>query len=148
MLRDSGLVPLSHDHQHALALCVVTGRALAADGSESTVTESARHIVEKFDTEIREHFEFEEEVLFPALSGMASVGALVAELKSEHGRMRAMVEALRSGSDGAVVVEFCEMLRQHIHKEERVLFEEAQRLLTRAQLDEIGRRRSGARRPE
>jgi hemerythrin-like domain-containing protein len=55
----------------------------------------------------------------------------------EHRRMYGLVERLRSGA----VEEFCGVLREHVRKEERVLFEEAQRLLTRAQLDEMGERR-------
>src|SRR4051794_9184869 len=90
MLRDPGLIPLSRDHHHALALCVFTERALAADGSPTGVAAAARRIVQKFDSEIRGHFEFEEQVLFPAFHGIPSTGTLIAELLAEHRRMVAL----------------------------------------------------------
>lgn len=144
MLRDPGLVPLSHDHHRALALCVFTRRALARDGGAENVSRQARRIVEQFDSEIRDHFEFEERVLFPALEGHPSVAELVVELMLEHRTLYSLIGDLREGGGRAAVEEFCEVLRGHVRKEERLLFEEAQRLLTRAELDAIGvRRRSG-----
>lgn len=141
MLRDPSLIPLSRDHHNALALCVFTRRALAADGAAGNVALQARRILEQFESEIRDHFEFEEQVLFPPLAPLPSVHGLVAELTMEHRRIVSIVESLRSKSDRSVIQEFCELLQQHIHKEERLLFEEVQRLLSREQLDEIGRRR-------
>jgi hemerythrin-like domain-containing protein len=141
MLRDSALIPLSHDHQHALALCVLTDRALAATGAAESVAPQARRILEQFDSEIRDHFEFEEQVLFPALETFPSASNLVAELTMEHRRIVSIVDSLRLRSDRSVIQEFCQVLGQHVRKEERLLFEEAQRLLSREQLDEIGQTR-------
>jgi hemerythrin-like domain-containing protein len=141
MLRDPALIPLSHDHQHALALCVLTDRALAGAGAADSVAPQARRILEQFDSEIRDHFEFEEQVLFPALATFPSVSDLVAELTMEHRRIVSIVESLRSRGDRSVIQEFCEVLGQHVRKEERLLFEEAQRLLSREQLDAIGQAR-------
>jgi hemerythrin-like domain-containing protein len=138
------LIPLSHDHHHALALCVLTDRALKADGSQSSVSASARRIVEKFEQEIRGHFEFEEQVLFPALEAFAEVHQLLRQLLDEHVRLRALVHALHEKPERFIVDQFCELLRSHVRAEEGALFERAQQLLTRDQLDEIGEaRRSG-----
>ncbi len=137
MLRDVNLIPLSHQHQHALALCVVIDRALAAS-TDGDAAGQARAIVEQFDNEMQKHFEIEEHLLFPALLPFASVRDLVIELSDEHRRMMAMVNALRNGGDRSLIAEFSALLRQHVRKEEGRLFEEAQRLLPRERLDHIG----------
>ncbi len=67
MLRDRALIPLSHQHQHALALCLLTERALAAAYTHGILRDQARNIVKHFDDEMRKHFDVEEEALFPAL---------------------------------------------------------------------------------
>ena len=141
MLRDPSLVPLSQEHQHALALCVLTRRSLDSDASTENVIGRARKIVEKFDAEIRHHFEFEEQVLFPTVAENALLRALVTELLDEHVRMMAMVEQLRQKPDRESVDCFCDVLEAHVHKEEKLLFEETQRVLSRAELDSIGARR-------
>lgn len=137
MLRDASLIPLSHQHQHALALCVRIDRALAAStGADAAV--QARAIVEQFDTELQKHFEVEEQLLLPALIPFASIHDLVVQLIDEHRRMAAMVNALRDGADRSLIAEFSALLRQHVRKEEGILFEETQRLLPREKLDHIG----------
>ena len=73
MLRHPGLVPLSRDHHHALALCVRTERAFGEDASAEAVAQAASGIVEKFDAEILDHFEFEERVLFPVRTALPFV---------------------------------------------------------------------------
>jgi hemerythrin-like domain-containing protein len=143
MLRDAGLIPLSHDHHHALALCVMVERALSADPTGDTAAEQARRLVDQFDGEIRDHFEFEEQVLFPALEPFPALGPLVARLMLEHRTMRGYVDTLRARPDRGLVEEFVAALRRHVRTEERELFEEVQRVLTREQLDEIGGKRRG-----
>jgi len=132
MLRDPSFIPLSHQHQHALALCVLINR------SPADLNVQARTIVDQFDSEMRSHFELEERVLFPAAAVLASIRDLLHELIAEHRQMTALIDALRDEGDGAVIMEFTCILRQHIRKEESVLFEEMQRLLSREQLDSIG----------
>ena len=89
MFRHPGLVPLSRDHHHALALCVRTDRALAADSSPGALAQAAAAIVQKFDDEIHDHFNFEERVLFPVLAGFEALAPVVVGLKAEHARIKA-----------------------------------------------------------
>src|SRR5688572_21458362 len=128
MLRDPSLIPLSHQHQHALALCVLIDR------SPADVDVQARTIVGQFDSEMRLHFELEERLLFPAAAAHASTRDLVDELIAEHRRMATLVNTLRNARDRATIVEFSGVLRRHVRKEESVLFEEMQRLLPREEL--------------
>lgn len=141
MLRDPGLIPLSQDHQHALALCVLTRRSLEADASPENVATQAQRIVSKFDTEIRGHFDFEEQVLFPMVQSKALLRDLIAELLNEHVRVLGLVEKLRYRPERDAVDAFCDLLVPHVHKEEQLLFEETQRILSRDQLDAICARR-------
>jgi hemerythrin-like domain-containing protein len=134
MKRDRILVPLSRDHHHALALCVSVGRALEGAGDEAA---QAATIVREFDARIREHFEIEERALFPAAAALTSLSGLVAELIAEHRLLLALVEVLRAGGNRADIDKFCSLLRAHVRKEENLLFEELQRLLTREQLDQL-----------
>jgi hemerythrin-like domain-containing protein len=138
MFRDPSLIPLSHDHQHALALCVQTRRAVAKDVTVDGLREVADRIIAQFDAEMRVHFEREEKYLFPAMSACESTRDLVIELTGEHGRITALAGALRERADRDLILHFADLLTQHVRKEEGILFEEAQRLLTREELDRIG----------
>jgi hemerythrin-like domain-containing protein len=133
MLRDPNLIPLSHEHQHALALCVLIDRS-TADAETQT-----RMIVDQYDAEMKSHFEIEERVLFPAAASLPETRELAEELASEHRRLESMVEALRREHDQTTIGEFTALLRRHVRKEEGILFEQLQRLLPREQLDNIGK---------
>ena len=133
MLRDPALVPLSHQHHHALALCVLIDR------STGDIETKARMIVDHFDSEMQSHFEVEESVLFPFAAKFPATCDLADELIAEHRRMTALVDLLRQTGDRAAIAEFTDLLRRHVRKEENFLFQEMQRTLSREDLDHIGR---------
>jgi hemerythrin-like domain-containing protein len=139
MLRHSSLIPLSHEHQHGLALCVLTDRALNTDSSRENVSARARAIVEQFDVELQHHFDVEEDILFPVLARFAELKELVADLIEEHRRMTRIVDLLKKDSEIESVREFVSLLHEHIRKEENRLFESAQRLLTQEDLEHLAR---------
>jgi hemerythrin-like domain-containing protein len=141
MRRHTGLIPLSHDHQHALALCVLTERELGANLGADAARQAAAAIVRAFDSEILDHFHFEEQVLFPMLENFEALADVVSELKAEHARIVSLVADLKTHGERAHVLEFCSLLRGHVRKEETVLFERAQDLLSEEQLSGIGRQR-------
>ncbi len=64
MLRDKNLIPLSHQHQRALALCVRIDRAQPIPDADLEAWQA--EIEQQFAQEIRIHFSAEESVLFPA----------------------------------------------------------------------------------
>jgi len=138
MFRDRSLIPLSHDHQHALALSVHIRRALSGATAESAVQTLANSVISHFETEMRGHFECEEAVLFPALVGIEDTRLLIAELVRQHRDLAALVDQLRWQPDDRLLESFAELLTPHVRKEERVVFEEAQRLLSREQMDVMG----------
>jgi len=135
VLRDASLIPLSHQHHNGLALCVLTRRALAADSSPESVAKQARRIAGRYDLELANHFEIEEQVLFPA----CGTKPLLAELIAEHRTLESLVGQLRERPSVDLLEQFCELLSRHIHKEENELFQEIQRDLPREVLDEAGR---------
>jgi hemerythrin-like domain-containing protein len=135
MLRDPSLIPLSHQHHNGLALCVLTERSLQADSSQENVAKLAQRIIDRYELELVNHFQLEEEVLFPAVSSLPLVERLIAE----HREITSIVDGLRTAPDTEALQSFTLLLRRHIRTEEGELFEDAQKLLPREKLDEIGR---------
>jgi hemerythrin-like domain-containing protein len=134
LLRDPSLIPLSHQHHNGLALCVLTRRALAADASVANVAKQAKRTIDRFELEIANHFEIEEQVLFPLCGALP----LVEELVKQHRQMERLVDELRTQPSADVLERFCELLSTHIRREENELFEQAQRTLPRDVLDRAG----------
>ena len=135
MLRDPSLIPLSHQHHNGLALCVLTRRSLGADRSAANVAKLARRAIDRYELELKNHFEIEEQVLFPACGSMP----LIARLISEHRRIEALVAILGAAPSAELLEEFCSLLSAHIRTEENELFEQIQRTLPRQTLEEAGR---------
>ena len=133
MLRDKSLVPLSHQHHNALALCVLTERSLAADTSAANIAKLAKRVIDRYELEMVNHFELEETVLFPRLPAEA-----VEQFIAEHRRMTSLVEQLRVEPTVDALRDFSSLLRHHVRSEENDLFQRAQESLPRSVLDEIG----------
>ena len=139
MLRDKNLIPLSHQHQHSLALCVRIDRASPIKDAELAVWQA--EIAQHFQNEIGIHFAAEEAALFPAARQFADLGSLVEELLTDHAWLRERFElAVAQSMSATDLAEMAQRLSAHIRKEERDLFENLQRLLGEEQLSELGRR--------
>ena len=139
MLRDKNLVPLSRQHQHALALCVRINRAALATPAELRAWQM--EIEQHFAQEIQFHFAAEEEYLFPVARRHAELEALVQELLDEHAHLRQYFAQTKARTlNASELRRFAEMLSAHIRKEERQLFEEMQKRMDAAELAELGER--------
>src|SRR5438270_6951004 len=137
LLRDKNLIPLSHQHQHALALCVRIDRAVQAGHLDMLAWQA--EIQQIFAAEIQLHFAAEEETIFPAALRFPELGPLVDELLTEHALLRDYFAlATERTMDPAKLHDFAQHLSQHIRKEERQLFEAMQRLLSTDELEAIG----------
>src|SRR5579863_1647156 len=86
MLRDKNLIPLSHQHQRALALCVRIDRAQPIPDRDLEAWQA--EIEQHFRREIAVHFSAEEQVLFPAARHFGELISLVDELIVEHTVLR------------------------------------------------------------
>lgn len=137
MLRDKNLVPLSHQHQHALGLCVRIGRAIQQQGADLKFWQD--EIVRQFQEEISFHFAAEEKVLFPAAARIPSLSMLVDQLLIEHGVLRKAVQQAQAHQmNSADLQMFAAGLSDHVRKEEQQLFEEMQRSLSSQDLARLG----------
>ncbi len=142
MLRHKSLIPLSRQHQHALALCVRIERAAPIPGSELGAWQA--EITQHFRSEIRIHFVAEEQFVFPVAQLSDELVLLVEELLSEHAWLRERF----AGAEGQQlsstdVSEFARRLSEHIRKEERQLFERLQQLVSTTELAKMGHQVEG-----
>jgi iron-sulfur cluster repair protein YtfE (RIC family) len=127
MRRDPSLIPLSQQHHNGLALCVLTRRSLQSDSSPSNCERLSRRIVDRYELELANHFELEEQLLFPSIRAEVGEHPLLSQLEVEHRRMEQMVETMRLSPISAhQLEEFCSLLESHIRREERELFEDVQ----------------------
>ena len=138
MLRDSSLIPLSHQHQHGLALCVTIERSLRDNPSPETAANLARRVTDAYDLELRNHFDVEERILFPAIRENLGPAPLVEELVREHRQLEALVRDA-AAAEPEVLLRFAAQLSAHIRREERELFEDIQKRLPRETLERLGR---------
>lgn len=133
MKRHRALIPLSHDHHHAL----VEARRLreAADRGDDP-SAAAASFVRFFRTSSVPHFREEEEALFPLVAGVDEARPLIVEALLDHQHLHALVAALEAGGDvRATMRELGERLEAHVRLEERQLFPLIERLVA-AKLDD------------
>lgn len=139
MLRDKSLIPLSHQHQHALALCVRIDRASPIPVADLDAWQT--EIAQLFQNEIDGHFTAEEQVLFPAACRSPELAPLVEELLVDHAALREdFARAENRTLSASVLLALAGRLSAHIRKEERQLFERLQELMKLEELAELGKR--------
>src|SRR5258707_7775076 len=136
MLRDKSLIPLSHQHQHALALCVRIDRAQPIPPKNLVLW--LEEIQRDFAQEFENHFSAEESLLFPAARQFPEMIPLVGELISDHAELRECFSRAGAGTMSLeALLDFARQLSVHIRKEERQLFERLQQLITPKQLADL-----------
>ncbi|HZR55985.1 MAG TPA: hemerythrin domain-containing protein [Terriglobales bacterium] len=142
MLRDKNLVPLSHGHQHTLALCVRIDRAMQAgdqDFGDDDLRAWQLEMSREFECEIAPHFSVEENEIFPAAARFPELQGLVTDLLAEHKLLRAFFLRAKGLSLSSSDLEsFVETLAIHIRKEERELFEGMQQVMSPEEMAKLG----------
>jgi hemerythrin-like domain-containing protein len=137
MLRDRNLVPLSRQHQHALALCVRIDRASPIADADLAAWQT--EIAQLFQAEISIHFVAEEQVVFAAARKFPELIPLVGELLADHTALRGFLTTAEARAmSAAKLSEFAQKLSTHIRKEERQLFEHMQALMSEHELARLG----------
>jgi hemerythrin-like domain-containing protein len=137
MLRDKNLVPLSRQHQHALALCVRIDRTLQAEEADCSPWQA--EMWQLWQQEVAVHFAAEETILFPAAARFPELQELVSQLLDEHRTLRTAFErASRTELASQDLLAFGAQLSGHIRKEERHLFEALQKLLGPDEFNQLG----------
>jgi hemerythrin-like domain-containing protein len=136
MLRHPSLRPLSRQHHHALALCVLIRRGLG--GAQPDLGGLARRVLRDFEGGIRGHFDAEERILFPEARRVGDLEPLVERLLGEHRRLKRLVAALAAQPAAAALEEFATLLHSHVRVEENELFEQLQNRLDSGALARLG----------
>jgi hemerythrin-like domain-containing protein len=138
MLRDKSLIPLSHQHQRALALCVRIDRAQPVQ--EKDLPAWQLEIEQLFEQEIKIHFAAEEDTVFPAARNFPELIPLVEELLSDHASLRKSFSQAQAGAmSNTNLSALAQKLSAHIRKEERQLFEGLQKLMKPEELARLGK---------
>jgi len=130
MKRHRALVPLSHDHHHAL----VEARRLARAAAEPEPSAAASAFLRFFADESVRHFREEEEQLFPLVVDFDEAREPLVRALLEHQRLHALARELEGclGNDEAAAIvmgRLAALLEGHVRHEERVLFPLIERLV-------------------
>lgn len=125
MKRHDSLIPLTHDHHHALA--ALRRLRLAADkGAEDRAAQTAEFL-EFFRTDTIAHFRVEEEEVFPLIVDAPEANGTLEQVLVEHLRIHAAVRSLREELDGGAptsgaMTRVASLLENHIRFEEKIVF--------------------------
>ncbi len=145
MKRHRSLIPLSRDHHDSLVLAqrLILGRSKAPHSDWPTDRrQQVSRVTEFFKTDLRKHFEAEEAHVFPAAVDHLREGAdLARQLIEEHDDMRARIRGFEKDPTTNLderLSSFGERLKEHIKKEESILFERIQEEMDPADLEAIG----------
>ena len=145
MKRHESLVPLSRDHNIGLMMAqqLILGRAPnpRADWPTDRAQQVPR-LLAFYESNLRPHFEIEEAHVFPtARPSLVDGGRQVDALLADHEAMRAMIRGFKadpaSGLDERLPA-FGHLLKGHIQREERQLFEQMQAACEPRTLDTLG----------
>ncbi|MCS7041243.1 MAG: hemerythrin domain-containing protein [Bryobacteraceae bacterium] len=142
MMRHPALQPLSREHHHALALCVLVERALH-EGAR-TPAELAGEVRDAFERDLRPHFETEEQALLPAVAQALDAPELCRRIAAEHRALEQLALAAQAGPSEETLRAFTALLRSHVRLEENELFELIQARLGADALEELGARLAAA----
>ena len=151
MRRHESLVPLSRDHHFGLIMAqqLILGRA--TNPRADWPTERAQQVprlLAFFESDLRAHFDIEEAHVFPAAGrDLADGGRQVQALLADHDAMRAMIRGFEADPVSELderLPAFGHVLKAHIHKEERQLFEQMQTACAPGELETLGVRVAAA----
>jgi hemerythrin-like domain-containing protein len=148
------------EHDEALAhlqALRVSGRAMIRDGARPEHLAGFRAALRFLDDEIRIHNQWEEDHLFPVLELYTGPGGPCAVMRAEHrtlwdtyGAIGPLLERVENGGSDSESVEqisgladaVVDLLVDHIHKENEILFPMARRMLGPAEIAKLAAARS------
>ena len=145
MKRHPSLIPLSWEHHEALVLAqgLMLGRSKAPRSDWPTDHRlQIDRVNEFFQETFFVHFDVEEMYLFArVIEHMPDQAALIDELRRDHELFRSLVSELSGGCLNELDVRLPalgRLMKAHIRKEERVLFQAVQSGLASTDLEVIG----------
>ena len=139
--RHDSLIPLTHDHHHALA----QARRLEEGASFTDISERRRaadDFVNFYLGRVLRHFHEEEELFFAPLVDHEEARDEVMKAVAEHLRIHALVRVLRRGlvdgeADPETMRTLSKLLTTHVRSEEKNVFPLVERLLTPEELTDL-----------
>ena len=124
--RHQSLQPVSHEHHHGLLL----SWKIREGFKRQIAVERIKKYTDWFwENHLQAHFDFEEKFMFPILDKESK---LVKRALREHRRLKRLFTATDKVEQNLSLIE--EELIGHIRFEERILFQEIQKLATEQQL--------------
>ncbi|MDP9234911.1 MAG: hemerythrin domain-containing protein [Actinomycetota bacterium] len=138
--RYASLIPLTHDHHHALAQA--RRLRIAAGGEGADLLARSTEFFRFFHDETIEHFREEEEIVFPLGIGDERAQPLLARVMLEHLQLHARVSALGEQIDEGkisreVAIQLADALEAHIRFEEGEVFPLLEDRVPQERLDAI-----------
>ena len=126
MKRHEYLIPLSRFHRSALFLaqmCKQNGPVFK--GYPTTSVEKATYALDFYERDLKQHFDIEESIVFPRISGIShDLDNLVSTAREDHDNLRSRFENLHQGTDlVSDLDQLGKLLERHIRMEERQLFQ-------------------------
>ncbi len=140
MKRHQSLLCFSREHHTALLLAQVLKKdAPDYKGMPVKIPDKVEYLKAKYHTELKKHFHAEENILFPFLTGKNNlIDELITDLIQDHKMMAENIALLDMHKDAETLLnETGNLLERHIRKEERVLFQKIQEVLTEEELDKL-----------
>lgn len=103
------------------------------------IPDKVEYLKAKYHTELKKHFHSEENILFPFLTGKNNlIDELIQDLIHDHNKLAENVAKLDELHDYEKLLdETGHLLECHIRKEERVLFQKIQEVLSEEELNEL-----------
>ena len=140
MKRHEALIPLTHDHHHALA--EVRKLRMAAEGAEADRKERSRRFLDFFRDDTLTHFREEEERVFPLVVEFPEARANLARVMLEHLQIHAAVSRLEGElghgtSSAKAMLGVAGLLESHVRFEEKTLFPQIESLVGGSDLGTI-----------
>lgn len=140
MKRHESLITLSHDHHEGLIIAQLLRKDVPDyEGMPTSVQGKVEHLQKYYQNDLSVHFFKEEDVLFPAVTGLSDeIAQLVQELISQHQQIKSAIALVfRQEASADSLHELGLLLRDHIRKEERQLFPQIQEMATEELLNEL-----------
>ncbi|MFZ1518548.1 MAG: hemerythrin domain-containing protein [Ignavibacteriaceae bacterium] len=137
MKRHPALIPLSQDHHQALLLAMILKKnAPKINNLPTDLLGKMNYAKKMYDDELEQHFRDEEQFVFPFLINKdPELDELLNEIIEEHIILKEKIFSLYDSPKlSDQLNEIGVVLENHVRKEERILFEKAQQILSDEEL--------------